>query len=130
MLRSDAVSAGVRNFYSTALQGYSNILEYKSGETAPIVVFELSQAPCYFVRVSRRGPPAEPFGWKIYSEVDSVEMHRSTQTFATRIEALLDSVRTAAAMAVVLVVERSSADCKSGAACAQRVSRTPKPQSP
>src|SRR5215472_13183317 len=53
----------------------------------------------YFVKVTRRGPPAEPFGWNICRDVDSVEMHRSTQTFATCIEALLESARIAATLA-------------------------------
>jgi len=63
---------------------------------------QLKQASRYFVRVSRRGPPAEPFGWEIGCEAESVEAHRSTRTFSTRIEALLDSVRTAAALESLL----------------------------
>jgi hypothetical protein len=52
----------------------------------------------YIVRISRRGSLTEPFGWEICREADSVEMHRSTRTFSTRVEALLDSARTAAAL--------------------------------
>jgi hypothetical protein len=63
------------------------------------------QAPRYFVRISRRGPPAEAFGWEICREVDSVEIHRSTRLFATRIDALTDSVSTAAALSMAIIVE-------------------------
>jgi hypothetical protein len=72
--------------------------------------FALNNPARYFVRVSRRGKPEAPFGWEICREADSVETHRSTRTFATRIEALLDSVRTAADLALVMVVDASQAD--------------------
>jgi hypothetical protein len=75
--------------------------------------FQLNGASRYVVQVSRRGPPAKPFGWEICREDDSVETHRSAQTFATRLEALLDSVRTAAALTLVLIVEPSWADGQS-----------------
>ena len=52
----------------------------------------------HIVRISRRGSVTEPFGWEIYREADSVETHRSMRTFSTRLEALLDSARTAAAL--------------------------------
>jgi hypothetical protein len=66
------------------------------------------QASRYFVRISLRGPSAEPFGWEIGSDA-GFEMRRSTQTFATRIQALLDSVRGAAALEPVLADEVSGA---------------------
>ena len=65
------------------------------------------------VRISPRGPSAEAFGWEIYREVDSVEIRRSTRVFPTRLEALLDSVRTGIELNAPLIVEPSELRCGS-----------------
>jgi len=55
----------------------------------------------YIVRISRQG--ANAFGWEICREADSIVVHRSTRSFATRIDAILDSARTAAALSLPVV---------------------------
>jgi len=50
----------------------------------------------YFVRISRHD--AESYGWEICRAEDSIELHRSTRLFATRLEAILDSVSAAATL--------------------------------
>ena len=52
------------------------------------------------VRIARAG--AEAFHWGIWREGHSVAMLRSTQPFATRIEALLDAARAAATLGIDL----------------------------
>lgn len=42
----------------------------------------------YRVTVSRRGPPARPFGWEICRSEDGTEIRRSTDTFRARHEAI------------------------------------------
>lgn len=42
----------------------------------------------YRVNVSRRGPPARPFGWEICRSADGAEVRRSTDTFRARHEAI------------------------------------------
>lgn len=54
----------------------------------------------YLLRVTRRGPSTAPFGWQIISQQDSIEVARSERTFPTRAEALADSVRVAAPLAL------------------------------
>ena len=61
-------------------------------------------------RVTRRGPSVEPFGWEICREKDCLAVNRSTKTFPTRIEAVLDSVRTAVSLALVLIVDTAQAN--------------------
>ena len=60
----------------------------------------VSEQPPYHVRVTRRGPPTAPFGWEIYPDVASAPIERPARTFPTRVEALLDSVRVAASLAL------------------------------
>jgi hypothetical protein len=43
------------------------------------------------LRISRRGPPARPFGWEIVA--DGVEIDRSKETFRARYEAIADGER-------------------------------------
>jgi hypothetical protein len=62
----------------------------------------MGQAMDYFVRVTRRGQSNERFGWAICRQDTSLEVKRSTETFETRIEALLDSVREAQLLAFPL----------------------------
>ena len=59
------------------------------------------QSPRTFVRIRRHG--AKGFGWEIQRETAPVEVHRSTRLFDTRLEALLDSARAAAALDIALV---------------------------
>jgi hypothetical protein len=66
--------------------------------TAMMPLSHRDEGQRYVVQISRRGSLAEPFGWEIYQEANLAETHRSTRTFSTRVEALLDSVRTAAAL--------------------------------
>ena len=60
----------------------------------------MSQATDYVVRVTHSGPPLAPFGWIIIRQRDSHEMARSEKTFPTRVEALADSARVAASLAL------------------------------
>lgn len=55
----------------------------------------------YVVQIIRNG--AEAFGWEIRREADSVVVNRSTRLFATRIEAIFDSVATAATLSNVVI---------------------------
>jgi hypothetical protein len=55
---------------------------------------ERQERPRYFVQISQHG--AEAFGWQICREADSIEVHRSTRLFATRVETILDAARAAA----------------------------------
>lgn len=52
----------------------------------------------YLLRISTSGPSDAPYSWQIIRQRDSTELACSTTTFATRMEALADSVRVAAAM--------------------------------
>lgn len=52
----------------------------------------------YLLRISIDGPSDTPFGWQIIRQHDSTELARSETTFSTRLEALVNSVRSAAAM--------------------------------
>jgi len=54
----------------------------------------------YVLRITRGGPSTAPFGWQIIRQQDAVEIARSTKTFSTRVEALADSARTAAPLAL------------------------------
>ena len=63
----------------------------------------MSQPTRYLVRITRRGPEAEAFGWHICHIDDSDVIQRSAKTFPTRVEALLDSVRVAASLALVVI---------------------------
>jgi hypothetical protein len=51
------------------------------------------------VRIGRHGPDA--FGWEIRSEGDSIEIHRSTRLFASRVEAMLDAAQAAAVLGLI-----------------------------
>jgi hypothetical protein len=62
----------------------------------------MSQATRYFVRVTPRGRQPVSFGWEICQETDALTLQCSTKAFPTRVEALLDSVRVAASLALVL----------------------------
>lgn len=60
----------------------------------------MSQADEYLLRVTHSGPSSAPFGWIIVRQQDSREMARSERTFPTRVEALADSARVAASLAL------------------------------
>jgi hypothetical protein len=61
---------------------------------------KMSDLSRYLLRITRRGPSTAPFGWQIIRQQDSTEIARSARTFATRAEALVDSVRIAAPLAL------------------------------
>ncbi len=52
----------------------------------------------YRVNVSRRGPPARPFGWEICHSEDGTEVQRSTETFRARHEAIANAETVARAL--------------------------------
>jgi len=54
------------------------------------------------VWISRSGTDA--FEWEIRREADLVVVHRSTRLFATRIEAIFDSARTAATLNIAVIM--------------------------
>jgi hypothetical protein len=45
----------------------------------------------YRITVSRRGPPARPFGWEICHSEGGAEVQRSAETFRARHEAIADA---------------------------------------
>jgi hypothetical protein len=59
----------------------------------------------YLIRITRRGPSTAPFGWEIIRQDDRLELARSATTFSTRAEALADSARAAAPLALGTTVE-------------------------
>jgi hypothetical protein len=61
----------------------------------------------YLLTITRRGPSSAPFGWQIIRQQDSIEMARSEKTFPTRAEALADSVRVAAPLALDGIVAQN-----------------------
>jgi len=65
----------------------------------------MSRPSRYLVRITRRGPSTALFGWEIIRQDDSLEIARSAKTFSTRAEALADSVRAAAPLALGGTVE-------------------------
>jgi len=54
----------------------------------------------YVLRITRGGPSTAPFGWQIIRQQDKIEVARSGKTFPTRVEALADSARAAAPLAL------------------------------
>lgn len=60
----------------------------------------MSQPTDYLLRITLSGPLGTPFGWQILRQQDSSEIARSARTFATRLEALADSTKVAAALAL------------------------------
>lgn len=68
---------------------------------------EPSSGPGHIVRISRHG--AKAFSWEICRKADAIEIHRSPHQFGSRIEAIVDSARAAAALEIA-VVGLSSAD--------------------
>jgi hypothetical protein len=72
------------------------------------------QEPRSFVRIVRFGATA--FGWEICREVNSVQVDRSVRRFPTCIEALLDSARAAATLALG-AIELPSVDGESINVC-------------
>jgi hypothetical protein len=62
---------------------------------------EPRSAPGYIVQISRH--EVEAFGWEICRERDSIEINRSARLFATRIEAIVDSARSAATLGIAVV---------------------------
>jgi hypothetical protein len=68
----------------------------------------MNQRTRYFVRITKRGPVGERFGWAICRQDNSLEVNRSTETFESRTEALLDSVHAAASLAFPLTVNTPS----------------------
>lgn len=67
----------------------------------------------YLLRITRSGPTSAPFGWQIIRQQDSSEIARSEKTFSTRMEALADSARAAAPLALeetVIQADETSED--------------------
>jgi len=69
----------------------------------------MDQRSRYFVQITKRGPVGERFGWAICRQDNSLEVNRSTETFETRAEALLDSVHATAFLVFPLTVNGPSA---------------------
>ena len=55
----------------------------------------MSLSTHYQVRISHRGLPALPFGWELYHRNSAIEVERSTETFRSRYEAIVDGERAA-----------------------------------
>src|SRR5215813_9513037 len=69
----------------------------------------MNQPVGYLVRIIKRGPNSERFAWAICRQDNSLEVNRSTETFETRAEALLDSVHATAFLVFPLTVNGPSA---------------------
>jgi len=65
----------------------------------------------HVVRINRS---AQEFEWEIRREADSVVVHRSARMFPTRIEAILDSARAAAALSVVIELPAADGNSEKG----------------
>jgi hypothetical protein len=61
---------------------------------------EMGRPIQYVLRITRRGPSTAPFGWQIIRQQDAIEIACSKKTFPTRVEALADSARIAAPLAL------------------------------
>jgi len=72
----------------------------------------MNQPVGYLVRIIKRGPNSERFAWAICRQDNSLEVKRSTETFETRTEALLDSVRAAQLLAFPLTIDTPGLNCK------------------
>jgi hypothetical protein len=76
----------------------------------------MKQETRYFVRITKQGPVGKRFGWAICRQDNSLEVNRSTETFETRTEALLDSVHATQSLAFPLDIP--GADCQArGRSC-------------
>jgi len=67
----------------------------------------MSQPSRYLLRITSRGPSTAPFGWQIIRQQDSIEIERSAKTFPARVEALADSARAAAPLALGGIVAQA-----------------------
>ena len=65
----------------------------------------MNQSIRYLVRIIKRGPNSEGFGWAICRQDNLLEVQRSTEIFETRTEALLHSVHAAQALAFPLAID-------------------------
>jgi len=73
---------------------------------------KMNQQARYVVHITKREPAGKRFAWAICRQDDSLEVERSTETFETRTEALLDSVRAAQLLAFPLTIDIPGLDCK------------------
>jgi hypothetical protein len=64
----------------------------------------------YLVRVRRFADAKPPFGWEFCRGAASHVVQRSTQTFATRVEALIDSAQIAAVLVLPVDLTPSLTD--------------------
>ena len=65
----------------------------------------MNQSIRYLVRIIKRGPNSDRFGWTICRQDNLLEVQRSTEIFETRTEALLHSVHAAQALAFPLAID-------------------------
>jgi hypothetical protein len=95
-----------QQFRAFARGGVRKLNAKTDGPEGPTAAwYPMSPPTRYLVRITRRGPEAEAFGWHICHNDGSQVIQRSTKTFPTRIEALLDSVRVASSLAMVVMVD-------------------------
>lgn len=79
--------------------------------------------PRYTVRISRH--EADAFGWEISRKSDSIEVHRSTRLFSTRVEAILDSARAAATLRIGVIEPSVEGENQNGGRCSSAVPSLP-----
>jgi len=84
----------------------------------------MNQQVRYFVCITERGPTGGRFGWAICRQDNSLEVKRSTESFETRIEALLASVHAAQSLAFPLDIDVGEPNCQAR----RRSSEAGKPQ--
>ena len=72
----------------------------------------MDQQARYVVHITKRESAGKRFAWAICRQDNSLGVKRSTETFETRTEALLDSVRAAQLLAFPLTIDIPGLDCK------------------
>jgi hypothetical protein len=77
-------------------------------------------SPHYVLQITNDGPFNAPFGWQIIDQKEWVEIARSATTFARRMEALTDSTRVAAFMALDEAFDCGRLTCSKGSRDAVR----------
>jgi len=88
----------------------------------------MNQQVRYFVCITERGPTGGRFGWAICRQDNSLEVKRSTESFETRIEALLASVHAAQSLAFPLDIDIRDPNCQATRRSSEAGGQPVKPQ--
>ena len=72
----------------------------------------MNQHSRHVVRITKREPKGERYGWAICRQDHSLEVRRSTETFETLTEALLDSAHAAQSLAFPVGIDIPDPNCQ------------------